>query len=84
MGSPPSAAYKGVRMSTVCIVDTDRIWFKARLGLPRVRQVARDPDLAASVILDGKPSLATNGADPDLRQSRRRCLSILKAASRNG
>ena len=54
-----------VRMATVCIVDTDRIWFKASLGLPGVRQVPRDPGLAASIILDGKPYLATNArTDP--------------------
>jgi len=54
-----------VPMATVCIVDTDRIWFKATLGLPGVRQVSRDPGLAASVILEGKPYLVTNArTDP--------------------
>ena len=49
-----------VPMATVCIVDTDRIWFKASLGLPGVRQVGRDPGLAASVILEGEPYVVTN------------------------
>ena len=54
-----------VPMATVCIVDTDRIWFKASLGLPGVRQVGRDPGLAASVILEGKPYVVTHArSDP--------------------
>ena len=52
-------------MATVCIVDTDRVWFKAGLGLPGVRQVGRDPGLAASVILDGEPYLVSDArSDP--------------------
>lgn len=54
-----------VPMATVCIVDTDRIWFKASLGLPGVRQVGRDPGLAASVVLEGKPYVVTHArSDP--------------------
>lgn len=45
----------GVPMATVSIVDADRVWFKAGLGLTGVRQVARDPGLCASVILEGRP-----------------------------
>jgi GAF domain-containing protein len=54
-----------VPIATVCIVDTDRIWFKASLGLPGVRQVGRDPGLAASVVLEGKPYVVTHArSDP--------------------
>ena len=75
LDTPPDGAFDRVAaiaarlfkvpMATVCIVDTDRIWFKARLGLPGVRQVGRDPGLAASVILEGKPYLVTDArSDP--------------------
>jgi len=52
-------------MATVCIVDTDRIWFLATRGLVGLQQVSRDPGLAASVILEGKPYLVTHArTDP--------------------
>jgi len=70
LDTPPDGAFDrvaaiaaklfGVPMATVSIVDTDRVWFKAGLGLPGVRQVARDPGLCASVILEGKPYLVPN------------------------
>lgn len=54
-----------VPMATVSIVDTDRVWFKATLGLPGMRQATRDPGLGASVILEGKPYLVTHArSDP--------------------
>jgi len=75
LDTPPDGAFDRVAaiaaklfevpMATVCIVDTDRIWFKASLGLPGVQQVSRDPGLAASVILEGKPYLVTHArTDP--------------------
>jgi GAF domain-containing protein len=55
----------GVPMTTVSIVDTDRVWFKASRGMAGVRQVARDPGLCASVILEGKPLLICDAkSDP--------------------
>jgi len=75
LDTPPDVAFDriasiaarlfAVPMATVCIVDTDRIWFKASLGVPGVRQVPRDPGLGASAILQGKPYLVTNArTDP--------------------
>ena len=79
LDTPPDGAFNRVAaiaarlfkvpMATVCIVDTDRIWFKASIGLPGVRQVGRDPGLAASVILEGKPYLVSN-ATSDERTAR--------------
>lgn len=79
LDTPPDGAFDRVAaiaarlftvpMATVCIVDTDRIWFKASIGLPGVRQVGRDPGLAASVILEGKPYLVTD-ARSDQRTAR--------------
>ena len=55
----------GVSMATVSIVDTDRVWFKASLGLAGVRQVGRDLGLCASVVLEGKPYLVSDArSDP--------------------
>ena len=75
LDTPPDGAFDrvaaiaaklfGVPMATVSIVDTDRVWFKARLGLPGVRQVDRDPGLCASVILDGEPYLVSNAASDE-------------------
>ena len=75
LDTPPDGAFNRVAaiaarlfkvpMATVCIVDTDRIWFKASIGLPGVRQVGRDPGLAASVILEGKPYLVSNAASDE-------------------
>jgi GAF domain-containing protein len=41
----------GVPIAIVSIVDTDRIWFKSRHGLPDVSEIGRDPGLCASAIL---------------------------------
>ena len=52
-------------MATVSIVDTDRVWSKASLGLVGVRHVTRDPGLCASVILQGTPYVVSNArTDP--------------------
>ncbi len=75
LDTPPDGAFDRVAaiaarlfkvpMATVCIVDTDRVWFKASLGLPGVQQVGREPGLAASVILEGKPYVVTHArSDP--------------------
>lgn len=45
----------GVPMASVTIVDEDRIWFKASVGLPGVVQAPREPGLCASVIVQGEP-----------------------------
>jgi sigma-B regulation protein RsbU (phosphoserine phosphatase) len=41
-------------------LDTDRVWFKAVVGLPGVPQLPSDSGLAASVILDDGPYLVSN------------------------
>ncbi len=75
LDTPPDGAFDrvaaiaaklfGVPMATVSIVDTDRVWFKASLGLSGVRQVTRDPGLCASVVVEGKPYLVSNAkSDP--------------------
>jgi len=70
LDTPPNGAFDrvaaiaaklfNVPIATVSIVDTDRVWFKASLGLPGVRQVTRDLGLCASVILEGQPYLVPN------------------------
>jgi hypothetical protein len=55
----------GTPIAIVSIVDTDRIWFKSRHGLPDVAQIGRDPGLCASAILDHVPWVVTDAAaDP--------------------
>jgi GAF domain-containing protein len=55
----------GVPMATVSIVDSERVWFKASLGMQGLEQVTRDPGLCASVILDGKPCVVCDArSDP--------------------
>jgi GAF domain-containing protein len=44
----------GVPIASVSIVDRDRVWFKASLGLSGVREVGRDPGLCASAVLEGE------------------------------
>lgn len=44
-----------VPISLVTIIDEDRIWFKSRCGLDDVREIARDPGLCASAILQDAP-----------------------------
>lgn len=43
-----------VPISTITIVDSDRIWFKSAHGID-VHQIDRDPGLCASVVLEGGP-----------------------------
>ena len=75
LDTPPDGAFDrvaalaaklfGVPMATVSIVDTDRVWFKASLGLPGVRQVTRDLGLCASVILESEYYVVSNAkSDP--------------------
>lgn|GEM_PF-1080344 len=75
LDTPPDGAFDRVAaiaaklfevpMATVSIVDSDRVWFKASVGLPGVRQVGRDPGLCASVVLEGKPYLVPSAkSDP--------------------
>ena len=75
LDTPPDGAFDrvaaiaaklfGVPMATVSIVDTDRVWFKASLGLAGVRQVTRDPGLCASAILESKPYVVSSArTDP--------------------
>lgn len=75
LDTPPDGAFDrvaaiaaklfAVPMATVSIVDTDRVWFKASLGLPGVRQVTRDQGLCASVILESGPYVVSNAkSDP--------------------
>ncbi|MBC7874602.1 MAG: GAF domain-containing sensor histidine kinase, partial [Ferruginibacter sp.] len=40
-----------VPIALVTLVDTDRIWFKSRVGLDNVEQIERSPGLCASAIL---------------------------------
>lgn len=66
LDTPPDGAFDRVAllagrvfqapMATVTIVDEDRIWFKASQGLPNgVTQIAREPGLCASAILQDEP-----------------------------
>lgn len=70
LDTPPDGAFDRVAaiaaklfqvpMATVSIVDTDRVWFKASLGLPGVRQVTRDLGLCASAILQSEYYVVSN------------------------
>jgi sigma-B regulation protein RsbU (phosphoserine phosphatase) len=75
LDTPPDAAFDriaamaakifGVPMATVSIVAADRVWFKASLGLAGMREVARDPGLCASAVLDGETYQITDAkSDP--------------------
>jgi sigma-B regulation protein RsbU (phosphoserine phosphatase) len=53
-----------VPIAIVSIVDSDRIWFKARHGID-VEQIGREPGLCSSAILQDGPWLVTDAAkDP--------------------
>ncbi|MGB8651936.1 MAG: GAF domain-containing SpoIIE family protein phosphatase [Mycobacteriales bacterium] len=55
----------GVPVSIVSIVDSDRIWFKSRHGLPHVTEIGRAPGLCASAILGDGPWVVTDApSDP--------------------
>jgi GAF domain-containing protein len=75
LDTPPDGAFDrvaalaarlfGVPMATVSIVDADRVWFKANLGMPGMEQVTRDPGLCDSATLDGKAYVvSTAKSDP--------------------
>ncbi|HUR51892.1 MAG TPA: GAF domain-containing SpoIIE family protein phosphatase [Mycobacteriales bacterium] len=50
-------------IAIISIVDTDRIWFKSRHGLPDVSEIERVPGLCASAILDDRPWVVTDAAN---------------------
>ncbi|MEU8247704.1 GAF domain-containing SpoIIE family protein phosphatase [Nonomuraea sp. NPDC048916] len=56
----------GVPMASVTIVDEDRVWFKARTGLPEgVSQIGREPGLCVSAIQQPAPYTVTDAlTDP--------------------
>jgi sigma-B regulation protein RsbU (phosphoserine phosphatase) len=43
-----------VPISTITIVDTDRIWFKSKHGIDAI-EIDRDPGLCASAVIDYEP-----------------------------
>lgn len=55
-----------VPISTITIVDEDRIWFKSAIGIDGVTQIDRDPGLCASAILQDATYIVTD-ADLDPR-----------------
>ena len=58
-----------VPISTVTIVDTDRIWFKAKHGVDVV-EIGRDPGLCASAVLQYDPWVVKDAAsDPRTLQN---------------
>lgn len=54
-----AARLMGTPIAIVSIVDTDRIWFKSHHGL-EVTQIAREPGLCASAIMQDGPWLVNN------------------------
>ncbi|WP_206781966.1 PP2C family protein-serine/threonine phosphatase [Bailinhaonella thermotolerans] len=76
LDTPPDGAFDRVAalaarmldvpIATVTIVDTDRVWFKAKQGLGEdVTEIGRDPGLCASAILHSQPYLVTDAlTDP--------------------
>ncbi len=52
-----------VPIAIVSVVDTDRIWFKSRHGLPDVLELDRAPGLCASAILGSVPWVVTDAAN---------------------
>lgn len=54
-----------VPISTITIVDHDRIWFKSKYGLD-ADEIGRDPGLCASAIIDNEPWVV-NDASTDPR-----------------
>jgi phosphoserine phosphatase RsbU/P len=75
LDTPPDGAFDRIAtlaarafnapIAIVSVVDTDRIWFKARHGLPDVEQIDREPGLCASAILHDGPWVVTDAAsDP--------------------
>ncbi|MGY0235939.1 PP2C family protein-serine/threonine phosphatase [Longispora urticae] len=76
LDTPPEGAFDrvcaiaarviGVPIATVTIVDEDRIWFKAAVGLPAGTHIDRDLGLCASAILTDGPYVVRD-ADLDPR-----------------
>ncbi|MFA9446679.1 ATP-binding protein [Egicoccus sp. AB-alg6-2] len=75
LDTPPDGAFDRVTalaarvcqvpISTITIVDEDRIWFKSALGLDGVSQIDREPGLCASAIMQQTPYLVSDAAiDP--------------------
>jgi sigma-B regulation protein RsbU (phosphoserine phosphatase) len=75
LDTPPDGAFDHITtmaarllrtpIAIVSIVDSDRIWFKSRHGLPDVTEIGRAPGLCASAILDNRPWVVTDAAsDP--------------------
>ena len=75
LDTPPDGAFDrittlaarafGVPIAIVSIVDSDRIWFKSRHGLPDVIEIDRAPGLCASAILGSGPWIVTDApTDP--------------------
>lgn len=59
-----AARFFDVPIATITIVDTDRIWFKARHGVD-ADQIMREPGLCASAILEHEPWMVTDArVDP--------------------
>jgi signal transduction histidine kinase len=50
-----------VPISTITIVDQDRIWFKSTYGI-EVDEIGRDPGLCASAVIDFEPYVVTDAA----------------------
>ena len=74
LDTPPDGAFDriaslaaqllGTPMAIVSVVDADRIWFKSHYGV-EVDEIARDPGLCASAILNDKPWVIEDAAiDP--------------------
>jgi DNA-binding CsgD family transcriptional regulator len=74
LGTPPDGAFDRIAMlaaqlldmpiAIVSIVDVDRIWFKSHHGIDAT-EVARDPGLCASAVLEQKPWVVEDAAiDP--------------------
>lgn len=55
----------GCPIAVVSLVDKDRIWLKAHPGLDGVEQIARDPGLCGSAVMQDDPWVVENAAvDP--------------------
>jgi signal transduction histidine kinase len=74
LDTPPDGAFDritslaarlcGTPISTITIVDEDRIWFKSTVGVD-VTEIGRDPGLCASAVLGDVPYVVTDAAiDP--------------------
>jgi sigma-B regulation protein RsbU (phosphoserine phosphatase) len=57
-----AASFFKVPIATVTIVDEHRIWFKAAHGLPGVTEIAREPGLCSSVVMQDGLYLVTDAA----------------------